>query len=97
MDEAVGTDVGVDESVGTDEARVGIRVDRDRCASTGLCALFSPEFFDQSETDGRVLPRARDAALGALPALRAAAARCPAEAITVVAPSGRGERRQMPD
>jgi len=72
---------------GADEgaARVGIRVDRDSCAGSGVCALFEPRFFDQSEEDGLVLPRVREAAPEALPALRAAAARCPAGAITLVA------------
>ncbi|MEV6510254.1 ferredoxin [Streptomyces sp. NPDC051642] len=66
-------------------ARVGIRVDRDSCAGSGVCALFEPGFFDQSEEDGLALPRVREAGPEALPALRAAAARCPAGAITLVA------------
>ncbi|WP_328685226.1 ferredoxin [Streptomyces sp. NBC_00343] len=65
-------------------ARVGIRVDRDRCAGSGVCALFEPRFFDQSEEDGLALPRVHEAGPEALPALRAAAVRCPAGAITLV-------------
>ncbi|MFI6726992.1 ferredoxin [Streptomyces sp. R-74717] len=72
---------GVDGGVG----RVAIRVDRDRCAGSGVCALFEPRFFDQSDEDGLVLPRVREAAPEALPALRAAAGRCPAGAIALVA------------
>ncbi|MEV5845562.1 ferredoxin [Streptomyces sp. NPDC051985] len=64
-------------------ARVGILVDRDTCVGSGACALFEPEFFDQSEEDGLVLPRVREAAPEALPALRAAASRCPARAISL--------------
>ncbi|MGW6739457.1 ferredoxin [Streptomyces sp. NPDC055025] len=70
-------------------ARVGIRVDRDSCAGSGVCALFEPRYFDQSEEDGLALSRVREAAPEALPALRAAAARCPAGAITLVAPDAR--------
>ena len=71
-------------------ARVGIRVDRDTCVGSGACALFEPEFFDQSEEDGLVLPRVREAAPEALPALRAAASRCPARAISLVPLDGQG-------
>lgn len=71
-------------------ARVGIRVDRDRCAGSGVCALFEPAFFDQSQEDGRVLPRVREAAPEALPALRAAAGRCPGGAIALVLPDAPG-------
>jgi ferredoxin len=61
-----------------------LRVDRDRCAGTGQCALFLPAVFDQSEDDGKVLllkprPAAEQAA-----SVRAAARRCPTGAITVL-------------
>ncbi len=72
-------------------ARVGIRVDRDICVGSGACALFEPEFFDQSEEDGLVLQRAREAGPEALPALRVAAARCPARAIALVPLAGDGQ------
>ncbi|MCX4238919.1 MULTISPECIES: ferredoxin [Streptomyces] len=70
-------------------ANIGIRVDRDRCAGSGVCALFEPRYFDQSEEDGLALPRVREAAPEALPVLRAAASRCPAGAITLVVPDTR--------
>lgn len=89
--------MSVDAAVGEDQAAVVIRVDRDRCAAAGLCVLFEPDFFDQSETDGRVLPRVREAGPEALPALQEAAARCPAEAITVMAPVRRERHTQVPD
>ncbi|MCW8375674.1 ferredoxin [Streptomyces justiciae] len=73
-----------------DTARVGIRVDRDSCVGSGACALFEPEFFDQSEEDGLVVPRVREAGAEALPALRRAASRCPARAITLVPSDGQG-------
>ncbi|MFD7132157.1 ferredoxin [Streptomyces sp. NPDC059894] len=65
-------------------------MDRDSCAGTGVCALFEPRFFDQSEEDGLGLPRVGEAPLEALPALRAAAARCPAGAIALVALDAQG-------
>lgn len=65
-------------------ARIEIQVDRDSCVGSGVCALFEPDFFDQSEDDGLVLPRVRDAAPEALQALRVAASRCPARAIVLV-------------
>lgn len=71
-------------------ARVRIQVDRDSCVGSGACALFEPEFFDQSEDDGLVVPRAREAGPEALPALRRAASRCPARAIALVPSEGQG-------
>ncbi|MFE5895095.1 ferredoxin [Streptomyces sp. NPDC002285] len=71
-------------------ARVAIRVDRDLCVGSGACALFEPEFFDQSEEDGLVLPRVHEAGPEALPALRVAASRCPARAIALVPFDGQG-------
>ncbi|WP_329337689.1 ferredoxin [Streptomyces sp. NBC_00663] len=69
-------------------ARVEIRVDRDSCVGSGACALFEPDFFDQSEEDGLVVPRVREAGPEALPALRTAASRCPARAIVLVPADG---------
>jgi ferredoxin len=34
---------------------VRIVVDRERCVGAGLCVLTSPDTFDQSEEDGRVV------------------------------------------
>lgn len=73
-----------------DAARVVIRVDRGSCVGSGACALFEPEFFEQSEEDGLVLPRVREAGPEALPALRAAASRCPVSAIELVPSDGPG-------
>jgi len=82
-----------DTTDGTDTrvtARVEIRVDRDSCVGSGACALFEPEFFDQSEDDGLVVQRVREAGPEALPALRTAASRCPARAIVLVPCDGQG-------
>ncbi|WP_067967198.1 ferredoxin [Nocardiopsis trehalosi] len=63
------------------------RVDRERCIGAGMCALRSPETFDQDPDDGRVLlldaapPPERHAAV------REAAGTCPSGAITL---DGRG-------
>ncbi|QGZ47573.1 ferredoxin [Streptomyces sp. QHH-9511] len=60
-----------------------IRVDRDRCLGTGMCALTAPEVFDQDEDEGLVVllnarpPRERHAAV------HVAAGVCPAAVITV--------------
>ena len=36
------------------ESRVIVRVDPERCCSSGMCVLTAPEVFDQSEEDGSV-------------------------------------------
>jgi ferredoxin len=38
-----------------------ITADRDRCVSSGMCALTSSEYFDQDEADGRVVLLADEA------------------------------------
>ncbi|MQS39985.1 ferredoxin [Streptomyces katsurahamanus] len=60
-----------------------VRVDRDRCAGSGLCVSYAPEVFDQSEDDGKVLLKKPLPGTGAAGAVRAMAARCPTGAITV--------------
>jgi ferredoxin len=60
---------------------VKVTVDRERCASAGMCALTAPEVFDQDEDDGRVVlldpapPQARHSVV------RDAATLCPSQAI----------------
>ncbi len=58
-----------------------LRVDRERCCSSGMCVLAAPEIFDQDD-DGQVVlldpappPEHHDAA-------RLAVQTCPGEAIT---------------
>ncbi|MET9344813.1 ferredoxin [Nonomuraea sp. NPDC003804] len=55
-----------------------IRVDRERCASSGQCALSAPEVFAQDEEDGRVV-LLDETATG--PAIRRAVTGCPTQAI----------------
>ena len=67
-----------------------VEVDRNRCVGSGMCLAHVPAVFDQSDRDGRVLlvdpaPRA-----GLVPAVRAAADRCPSGAITVHEPGRPG-------
>jgi ferredoxin len=38
-----------------------ITADRDRCVSSGMCALTASEYFDQDEDDGRVVLLADEA------------------------------------
>ncbi|MFC8124137.1 ferredoxin [Streptomyces sp. NPDC057302] len=60
-----------------------VRVDRHRCAGSGLCMAQVPEVFDQSDEDGKVLLNAPTPPPELTPAVRAAAARCPSGAITL--------------
>ncbi|MEW2528665.1 ferredoxin [Streptomyces sp. NPDC047071] len=72
------------------ESVVRVRVDRARCASSGLCLAQVPEVFDQSDTDGRVLLLDPDPGPGLTARVRAALARCPSGAITLRGPGGPG-------
>ncbi|MFF4546889.1 ferredoxin [Streptomyces sp. NPDC001435] len=60
-----------------------VRVDRDTCLGTGQCMMAVPEVFDQSEDDGKVLLATASPGPGQVTAVRMAAARCPAGAITL--------------
>ncbi|MGA5100332.1 ferredoxin [Streptomyces lavendulocolor] len=74
-----------------------LRVDRDRCAGSGMCALTAPEVFDQDDEDGRVLLLdARPPAGPAATAAREAAGLCPAGAITARPGPEGGHRRSRP-
>ncbi|MFF3641308.1 ferredoxin [Streptomyces sp. NPDC002564] len=66
-----------------------VRVDRGRCAGSGLCMSYVPAVFDQSDDDGKVLLKAARPGTGPAAALRDAAARCPTGAITL---DGRDDR-----
>jgi ferredoxin len=41
---------------------VRIIADTEACASSGMCALTAPEYFDQDDEDGRVVVLAAEAA-----------------------------------
>lgn len=76
---------------------VELRVDRDRCAGSGMCALTAPEVFDQDDEDGRVLLLdARPPAGPAATAAREAAGLCPAGAITARPGPEGGQRWSRP-
>ncbi|MFJ2581888.1 ferredoxin [Kitasatospora aureofaciens] len=61
-----------------------VSVDRDRCCSSGLCALNAPEIFDQDEQDGRVMLRQTVFRPGQFADIRLAGELCPCGAITVI-------------
>lgn len=60
-----------------------VRVDPERCCSSGMCVLTAPEVFDQSEEDGSVrllrrVPRAEQEQ-----AVRDAVDLCPSRALSI--------------
>ncbi|GAA1914492.1 hypothetical protein GCM10009837_43980 [Streptomyces durmitorensis] len=65
------------------EEQMELRVDRHRCAGSGLCMAQVPAVFDQSDEDGKVLLNAPAPAPELAAAVRLAAARCPSGAITL--------------
>ncbi|AZS83126.1 ferredoxin [Streptomyces griseoviridis] len=60
-----------------------VTVDEDKCCGAGSCVLAAPEVFDQRDEDGVVVLLDAEPAAGRQPAVREAAAICPASAITV--------------
>ncbi|MEU5999346.1 MULTISPECIES: carboxymuconolactone decarboxylase family protein [unclassified Streptomyces] len=62
---------------------VDVRIDRERCCSSGQCVTTAPDVFEQSDDDGLVLLRPGHRASAAQPGVRLAAALCPGGAITV--------------
>ncbi|MFF3750441.1 ferredoxin [Streptomyces sp. NPDC002018] len=59
-----------------------IRIDRDKCVSGGVCAMFAPQVFDQDDEGMGVVDNAAPAAELAA-AVRSVVWRCPGHAITV--------------
>ncbi|MEU7575989.1 ferredoxin [Streptomyces sp. NPDC041068] len=72
-----------------------IRVDRDRCAGSGLCMSTVPAVFDQSDEDGKVLVKAPLPDAGSAAAVRGAAARCPTGAITLLTRDAQDGRQKQ--
>ena len=65
-----------------------VRVDRERCAGSGMCVLTAPALFDQDPGDGRVVVlNPRSASEGQRSAEEAAEG-CPSGAIRVVPDAG---------
>ena len=59
-----------------------IIIDRERCVGAGQCVLSTPELFDQSAEDGRVLVRDALREIGA-EAARTAVYLCPSGALSL--------------
>lgn len=59
-----------------------IRIDREKCVSGGVCAMFAPRVFDQDDEGMGVVNDAAPAAELAA-AVRSVVWRCPGHAITV--------------
>ncbi|MFF1709736.1 ferredoxin [Streptomyces sp. NPDC058268] len=66
-----------------EEEQMDVRVDRHRCAGSGLCMAQVPAVFDQSDEDGKVLLNVPAPGSELAGAVRRAAARCPSGAITL--------------
>jgi ferredoxin len=62
---------------------VKVTVDLDKCIGSGQCVLSAPAVFDQRDEDGIVVLLDANPSADAGPAVRQAAALCPALAIKV--------------
>ncbi|WP_062439917.1 ferredoxin [Herbidospora daliensis] len=60
-----------------------VTVDRERCCSSGQCALIAPEVFDQDEHDGTVLLLRPEPGPELHAAVEDAADHCPCSAISL--------------
>ncbi|MEU6352650.1 ferredoxin [Streptomyces sp. NPDC047072] len=60
-----------------------ITVDQEKCCAAGQCVLIAPEVFDQRDDDGIVVLLDAEPDGDRHPAVREAAAVCPAAAITL--------------
>ncbi len=60
-----------------------VNVEQGRCCGAGQCVLIAPEVFDQGDEDGIVTLLEPSPAADLHPAVREAAAVCPASAITI--------------
>ncbi len=58
-----------------------VTVDRERCASAGMCALTAPDIFDQDDHDGRVVLLDADPPAARHAMVQEAAILCPSQAI----------------
>ena len=61
-----------------------VEVDEPKCIAAGQCVLTAPEVFDQRDEDGIVVLLTDEPGAELHPAVRDAAALCPAAAIRVV-------------
>ena len=60
-----------------------IKIDQERCASSGQCVLTAPEVFDQREEDGVVTLLQDDPPQEWADAVRRAVVLCPTQAIDI--------------
>ncbi|SDG46991.1 Ferredoxin [Sinosporangium album] len=60
-----------------------VTVDRERCCSSGMCALTAPKLFDQDDEDGRVVLLIAEPPEELHAAARKAESFCPCQVITV--------------
>ncbi|MGW5341981.1 4Fe-4S domain-containing protein [Streptomyces sp. HUAS TT3] len=67
-----------------------LSIDRERCIGAGMCAMTSPEVFDQDPEDGLVLLLHAEPAAAQLASARMAAGVCPSGAITLDEPETGG-------
>ncbi|WP_327237955.1 ferredoxin [Streptomyces sp. NBC_01317] len=65
------------------DGQLEVEVDRGRCVGGGMCVLFVPVVFDQSDDDGKVLLKIPVPGAGLTGSVRGAAKRCPSGAITL--------------
>lgn len=60
-----------------------VNADRERCCSSGMCALTAPDVFDQSEEDGRVWVLEPEPPEELWAAVREAVQLCPSHALSL--------------
>jgi ferredoxin len=61
-----------------------VEIERDRCCGAGMCVLYAPGVFDQSDDDGLVLLLHERPPAGTEDSVRTAAGTCPNSVITII-------------
>jgi ferredoxin len=70
-------------TIGEGGGTVRVRIDQDRCCSSGQCVLVAPGVFDQRDEDGVVVLRIERPPAELAEEVREAEALCPGAAIAV--------------
>ncbi|MGW6844407.1 ferredoxin [Streptomyces sp. NPDC054958] len=73
-----------------------LSVDRERCIGSGMCAMTSPEVFDQDADDGLVVLLMAEPPAAHFTTARMAAGVCPSGAIVVGEPESGGSAEDRP-
>ena len=60
-----------------------VRIDQTRCIGSGQCVLNAPDVFDQSDDDGLGVVLISEPSADAVPGVRDAVDRCPAQAVSL--------------